>query len=145
MSDGNYAEDYDREPRGSELESHKKELKSLHEKIAKLVLANQKHVHFVGEADETLEGLELSQEEANWVAGQNNYKPQGYSQGYNQNNNLSYRSTNVANPKDQVYPAQQAKPFVPYNKGFQPSGGFQGQGQNNFHGQQQGNKGYTPM
>ncbi|KAG7527998.1 hypothetical protein ISN45_Un195g000010, partial [Arabidopsis thaliana x Arabidopsis arenosa] len=46
--------------------------------------------------------------------------------------NLSYRSTNVANPQDQIYPQQQqnqSKPFVPYNHGFVPkqqfSGGYQ--------------------
>ncbi|XP_019086289.1 PREDICTED: uncharacterized protein LOC109126858 [Camelina sativa] len=50
------------------------------------------------------------------------------------NNNLSYRSTNVANPQDQVYPAQQPQQhnnYVPkqQNQGFQapmcPPPGFQ--------------------
>ncbi|KAL1218030.1 hypothetical protein V5N11_032876 [Cardamine amara subsp. amara] len=37
---------------------------------------------------------------------------------YKNNPNLSYRSTNVANPQDQVYPPQlqQNKPFVQYNQ-----------------------------
>ena len=46
---------------------------------------------------------------------------------------MSYRSTNVANPQDQVYPQQQQqqqnqpKPFVPYNQsqGFDPKQQFQ--------------------
>jgi len=50
---------------------------------------------------------------------------------YKPNLNLSYRSTNVANPQDQVYPPQQnqCKPFVQYNQGYvskqQFNGGYQ--------------------
>ncbi|KAG7529761.1 hypothetical protein ISN44_Un122g000060, partial [Arabidopsis suecica] len=59
---------------------------------------------------------------------------QGGYKGYNNfktnNPNLSYRSTNIANPQDQVYPLQQQqgqnKPFVPYNQGFVPKQQFQG-------------------
>jgi len=59
---------------------------------------------------------------------------QGGYKGYNNfktnNPNLSYRSTNVVNPQDQVYPTQQQqgqnKPFVPYNQGFVPKQQFQG-------------------
>jgi len=51
--------------------------------------------------------------------GYNNYKP---------NPNLSYRSTNLANPQDQVYPPQQNqyKPFVQYNQGYVPKQQFNG-------------------
>ncbi|KAG7585617.1 Retrotransposon gag domain [Arabidopsis thaliana x Arabidopsis arenosa] len=72
----------------------------------------------------------LQSEEVSYVQNQG-----GYNKGYNnykQNNpNLSYRSTNVANPQDQVYPPQQQtqpKPFVPYNQGqgFVPKQQFQG-------------------
>jgi len=58
---------------------------------------------------------------------------QGGYKGYNNfktnNPNLSYRSINVANPQDQVYPPQQQqgqnKPFIPYNQGFVPKQQFQ--------------------
>ncbi|KAG7552337.1 Integrase catalytic core [Arabidopsis thaliana x Arabidopsis arenosa] len=79
-----------------------------------------KQVHFLCE-DETFQvqdGETLQSEEVSYVQNQG-----GYNKGYNyykQNNpNLSYRSTNVANPQDQVYPPQQQtqpKPFVPYNQ-----------------------------
>ena len=47
---------------------------------------------------------------------------------YKPNPNLSYRSTNVANPQDQVYPPQQnqSKPFVQYNQGYVPKQQFNG-------------------
>jgi len=71
----------------------------------------------------------------------------GYNKGYNNyrpNPPLSYRSTNIANPKDQVYPQQQhnqPKPFVPYNQsqGFVLKQQFQGGYQ-----QQQPPPGFTP-
>ncbi|MBO0175319.1 hypothetical protein J0674_24370, partial [Vibrio parahaemolyticus] len=54
----------------------------------------------------------------------------GYNNFKTNNPNLSYRSTNVANPQDLVYPPQQQqgqnKPFVPYNQGFVPKQQFQG-------------------
>jgi len=59
---------------------------------------------------------------------------------------MSYRSTNVANPQDQVYPQQQQqnqpKPFVPYNQsqGFVPKQQFQGGYQ-----QQQPPPNFTPQ
>ena len=55
----------------------------------------------------------------------------GFNKGYNNykhNRNLSYRSTNVANPQDQVYPPQhnKSKPFVQYNQGYVPKQQFIG-------------------
>jgi len=59
---------------------------------------------------------------------QSGYK--GYNNFKTNNPNLSYRSTNVANPQDQVYPPHQQhgknKPFFPYNQGFVPKQQFQG-------------------
>ncbi|KAG7530591.1 hypothetical protein ISN45_Un28g000010, partial [Arabidopsis thaliana x Arabidopsis arenosa] len=73
------------------------------------------------------EGNQL--EEVNYINNnQGGYK--GYNNFKTNNSNLSYRSTNVANPQDQVYPPQQQqgqnKPFVPYNQGFVPKQQFQG-------------------
>ncbi|KAG7594036.1 Retrotransposon gag domain [Arabidopsis thaliana x Arabidopsis arenosa] len=134
QSDGNYNEDYDRTIRGSSdlEEKHRKDMKAMNDKLDKLLLVQQKQVHFLCE-DETFQvqdGETLQSEEVSYVHNQG-----GYNKGYNyykQNNpNLSYRSTNVANPQDQVYPQQQQtqpKPFVPYNQGqgFVPKQQFQG-------------------
>ncbi|KAG7556954.1 Retrotransposon gag domain [Arabidopsis suecica] len=134
QSDGNYNEDYDRTIRGSSdlEEKHLKDMKAMNDKLDKLLLVQQKQVHFLSE-DETFQvqdGETLQSEEVSYVQNQG-----GYNKGYNyykQNNpNLSYRSTNVANPQDQVYPQQQQtqpKPFVPYNQsqGFVPKQQFQG-------------------
>ncbi|KAG7564207.1 Integrase catalytic core [Arabidopsis suecica] len=134
QSDGNYNEDYDRTIRGSSdlEEKHRKDMKAMNDKLDKLLLVQQKQVHFLCE-DETFQvqdGETLQSEEVSYVQNQG-----GYNKGYNyykQNNpNLSYRSTNVANPQDQVYPQQQQtqpKPFVPYNQGqgFVPKQQFQG-------------------
>ncbi|KAG7559360.1 hypothetical protein ISN45_Aa05g009570 [Arabidopsis thaliana x Arabidopsis arenosa] len=123
QSDGNYNEDYDRTIRGSSdlEEKHRKDMKAMNDKLDKQLLVQQKQVHFLCE-DETFQvqdGETLQSEEVSYVQNQG-----GYNKGYNnykQNNpNLSYRSTNVANPQDQVYPQQQQtqpKPFVPYNQG----------------------------
>ncbi|KAG7594047.1 Retrotransposon gag domain [Arabidopsis thaliana x Arabidopsis arenosa] len=134
QSDGNYNEDYDRTIRGSSdlEEKHRKDMKAMNDKLDKLLLVQQKQVHFLCE-DETFQvqdGETLQSEEVSYVQNQG-----GYNKGYNyykQNNpNLSYRSANVANPQDQVYPQQQQtqpKPFVPYNQsqGFVPKQQFQG-------------------
>ncbi|KAG7552312.1 hypothetical protein ISN45_Aa06g029140 [Arabidopsis thaliana x Arabidopsis arenosa] len=134
QSDGNYNEDYDRTIRGSSdlEEKHRKDMKAMNDKLDKLLLVQLKQVHFLCE-DETFQvqdGETLQSEEVSYVQNQG-----GYNKGYNyykQNNpNLSYRSTNVANPHDQVYPQQQQtqpKPFVPYNQGqgFVPKQQFQG-------------------
>jgi len=74
-----------------------------------------------GGNDQT-EELCYIQNQGGFNKGYNNYKP---------NLNLSYLSTNVANPQDQVYPPQQnqSKPFVQYNQGYAPkqqlNGGYQ--------------------
>ncbi|KAG7640688.1 MULE transposase domain [Arabidopsis suecica] len=90
-----------------------------------------KHVHFLGD-DETFQvqdGETLQSKEVSYVQNQG-----GFNQGFNnfkQNHpNLSYRSTNVANTQDQVYPSQQQnqpKLFVPYNQvqGYVPKQQYQ--------------------
>ncbi|KAG7564179.1 Reverse transcriptase domain [Arabidopsis suecica] len=132
QSDGNYNEDFDRSNRGigDSDAKHSKEMKALNEKLDKLLLNQQKPVHFLIDDDQYQvqdgEGNQL--EEVSYINNQGGYK--GYNNFKTNNPNLSYRSTNVANPQDQVYPPQQHqgqnKPFVPYNQGFVPKQQFQG-------------------
>ncbi|KAG7564180.1 Retrotransposon gag domain [Arabidopsis suecica] len=132
QSDGNYNEDFDRSNRGigDSYAKHSKEMKALNEKLDKLLLNQQKPVHFLFDDDQYQvqdgEGNQL--EEVSYINNQGGYK--GYNNFKTNNPNLSYRSTNVANPQDQVYPPQQHqgqnKPFVPYNQGFAPKQQFQG-------------------
>ncbi|KAG7543371.1 Retrotransposon gag domain [Arabidopsis thaliana x Arabidopsis arenosa] len=136
QSDGNYNEDYDRAIKGSSdlEEKHRRDMKAMNDKLDKLLLMQQKQVHFLC-GDETFQvqdGETLQSEEVSYIQNQG-----GYNKGYNNyrpnNPNLSYRSQNVANPQDQVYPPQQQqqsqpKPFVPYHQGqgFVPKQQFQG-------------------
>ncbi|KAG7588725.1 hypothetical protein ISN44_As07g010420 [Arabidopsis suecica] len=135
LSDGNYNEDFDRSNRGiGDLDAkHSKDIKALNDKLDKILLTQQKQVHYITEEEhyqlqegENTQDAEVSyiQNQGGYNKGNNPYKPA--------HPNLSYRSTNVANPQDQVYPQQQqnqSKPFVPYNQGFVPkqqfSGGYQ--------------------
>ncbi|KAG7572499.1 Retrotransposon gag domain [Arabidopsis suecica] len=135
QSDGNYNEDFDRSNRGigDSDAKHSKDIKALNDKLDKILLTQQKEVHYITEEEHY-----QIQEEENTHAAEVSYiqNQGGYNKGYNPykpaHPNLSYRSTNVANPQDQVYPQQQqhqSKPFVPYNQGFVPkqqfSGGYQ--------------------
>ncbi|XP_010418610.1 PREDICTED: uncharacterized protein LOC104704179 [Camelina sativa] len=59
-------------------------------------------------------------EELNYVRGKGNYQNHGFNQNYRNNPNLSYRSTNVENPQDQLYPPHNQQgnfPQVFQNKG----------------------------
>ncbi|XP_024010424.1 ataxin-2 homolog [Eutrema salsugineum] len=71
-------------------------------------MVSQKLTHYVCEFDEStsFENINeegLTQEELNYIGNQNRFQRFN---NFNANNNLSYRSTNVANPQDQVYPSQ---------------------------------------
>ena len=122
-SDDNYNEDYDRSIHTNSESDDKnhREIKALNDKIDKLLRVQQKHVHFASEDEvfQIQEGENDQCAEISYVRNQG-----GYNKGYNSyrpNPNLSYRSTNVANPQDQVYPQKQQrqnkpKPFVPYNQ-----------------------------
>ncbi|KAL1224847.1 hypothetical protein V5N11_015625 [Cardamine amara subsp. amara] len=140
QSDGNYAEDYDRSYRGSSDSEDKKKIQALHDKIDRLILSQQKQIHYVYEEEQSqvyvVESDQL--EEINYIQNQG-----GYNKGfvnYKANLNFSYRSTNVANPHDQMYPPQQQQlqnnPLVPYNQnqGYAPKpqyqNGYQQQHQN---------------
>ena len=148
QSDGNYNENYDKSISTSSEsdDKHHREIKALNDKIDKLLQVQQKHVHFASEHEvfQIQEGENDQCAEISYVQNQD-----GYNKGYNNyrpNPNLSYRSTNVANPQDQVYPQQQQlnqpKPFVSYNQsqGFVPKPQFQGGYQ-----QQQPPPGFTPQ
>jgi len=102
QSDGNYNDDYDRSIHTSfdSDDKHRKKIKTLNEKIDKLLQVQQKHVHFAPEDE-----LFQVQERENDQCAESSYLPNqgGYNKGYNNytsNPNLSYRSTNVANPQD---------------------------------------------
>ncbi|CAA7052572.1 unnamed protein product [Microthlaspi erraticum] len=125
LSDGNYPEEYDRSDRGDSSvndEKHKKEIKTLNDKLDKILTGQQKQVHFVCEDDVNQEGEDQQTEEVCYMSNQG-----GYYKGYNTNNNtnLSYRSTNVENPQDQVYPPQQnqnqgGQQTVYFKRGYPP-------------------------
>jgi len=128
QSDGCYNEDYDRSVRGTggTEDKQSKYIKALNEKLNKLLVAQQKQIHYItdeehfqmqeGGNDQTKESCYI-QNQGGFNKGYNNYKP---------NPNLSYKSTNVANPHDHVYPPQlnQSKPFVQYNQGYVPKQQF---------------------
>ncbi|KAG7599421.1 Retrotransposon gag domain [Arabidopsis suecica] len=136
LSDGNYNEDFDRSNRGigdPDAKHTKEMVKALNDKLDKLLFTQHKQVHYITEEEhyQIQEGENTQDVEVSYVQNQG-----GYNKGYNPykpaHPNLSYRSTNVANPQDQVYPQQQqnqSKPFIPYNQGFVPkqqfSGGYQ--------------------
>ncbi|KAG7559456.1 Ribonuclease H-like superfamily [Arabidopsis thaliana x Arabidopsis arenosa] len=102
--DGNYNEDCDRTNEGTtDLDDkHKKEMKALNEKLDKLLLGQQKHVHFLvdDEQFQVQDGEGNQLEAISYINNQGGYK--GYNNFKTNNPNLSYRSTNDANPQDQV-------------------------------------------
>ncbi|KAG7543334.1 Retrotransposon gag domain [Arabidopsis thaliana x Arabidopsis arenosa] len=136
LSDGNYNEDFDRSNRGigdPDAKHTKEMVKALNDKLDKLLFTQHKQVHYITEEEhyQIQEGENTQDVEVSYVQNQG-----GYNKGYNPykpaHPNLSYRSTNVANPQDQIYPQQQqnqSTPFSPYNQGFVPkqqfSGGYQ--------------------
>ena len=145
QSDGNYNEDCDRTIRGTSDsdDKHRKEIKALKDKLDMILLSQQKHVHFLvdDEQYQVQDGEGNQLEDISYINNQGGYK--GYNNFKTNNPNLSYRSTNVANPQDHVYPPQQQqgqnKPFVPYNQGFVPKQQFQ----RNY--QQQPPPGFAPQ
>ncbi|XP_010474117.1 PREDICTED: uncharacterized protein LOC104753584 [Camelina sativa] len=71
-------------------------------------------------------------EELNYVGGQGNYQNHGFNQNYRNHPNLSYRSTNVENPQDQVYPPHNQQGNFP--QGFQNRGvGFNSSNTQGYH------------
>ncbi|KAL1216954.1 hypothetical protein V5N11_018756 [Cardamine amara subsp. amara] len=86
-------------------------------KINLLLRGNQKSVHLVDEdgsapISQDFEDDDAGIQEFNYVSGQ------GYVQNRGFNPNISYRSTNVENPQDQVYPQQGGINQLPQAQGF---------------------------
>ncbi|XP_023634058.1 uncharacterized protein LOC111829355 [Capsella rubella] len=120
QSDGNYNEDYDRTIRAStDLdEKYKKEMKDVNDKLDKLLMSQQRNIHFVSEDDpyQILDGEGEQSEEISYVQNQG-----GYNKGYNpykQNPNMSYRSTNqgyqpTAGPPPGFQPQHAPPPQAP--------------------------------
>ncbi|KAL1223741.1 hypothetical protein V5N11_029788 [Cardamine amara subsp. amara] len=89
-----------------------KEMEDLTAKVAMLLKAQRRSVYMIEdhEYEDEVDGTE----EINFVGGQGNFQNQDFNQNYRNHPNLSYRSNNVENPGDKVYPPRntQAKPFV---------------------------------
>ncbi|AAF63125.1 Similar to Athila ORF 1 [Arabidopsis thaliana] len=104
QSDGNYNENYDRTNRGSSdsEDRHKRRTKLLMIRLTNWCLLNR-------EMSTTLQKKSLHNSKKGRIL-------------------LLRRSNNVANPQDQVYPPQnqppQAKPFIPYNQGYNQKQNF---------------------
>ncbi|XP_024016353.1 uncharacterized protein LOC112089829 [Eutrema salsugineum] len=149
MSNDTYGEYYDSINRSDGSSSEQKltrEVKELRNELDKLMMVFQKSIDYVGEFEESLcfENINedgLTQEELNYIGNQNRYQKFN---NFNANNNLSYKSTNVVNPQDQVYPPQQnhqrfaRKPQ--FESSFQPKQRFL-QPQQQYGQQQQPNQG----
>lgn len=80
--------------------------------MGKVLLANQKSVHFVGELEgyqpcyqeKGFEGYEETHEEVNYIANQGGYQFKNFNTNYN-HLNLFYRSTNVKKPTRSSVPS----------------------------------------
>ncbi|MBV5348730.1 hypothetical protein JZU61_03615, partial [bacterium] len=100
----------------------------------------QKEVHMVAEPDtgyyqEPPGSYIESQEEVSYVNGQGYGQNRGFNPNYRNHPNLSYRSTNVANPQDQIYPpAPQNQQQLP--KQYGPNQNYQSQQNAGFQNQQ---------
>ncbi|XP_023634620.1 vacuolar protein-sorting protein BRO1-like [Capsella rubella] len=102
----------------------------MNDKLDRLLMSQQRNVHFVSKEDpfQIPDREGKHSKEISYVQNQGGYNTRYNS--YKQNPNLSYRSTIVANPQDEVYPPPpqqhgQNKSFVPYNQGYVPKQQFQ--------------------
>ncbi|XP_023644466.1 uncharacterized protein LOC111832391 [Capsella rubella] len=86
QSDGNYNEDYDRTIRASTNldEMYKKEMKAVNDKLNKLLMSQQRNIHFVSEEDpfQILDGEGEQSEEISYVENQGYVPKQQFQQGY---------------------------------------------------------------
>ncbi|CAA7041941.1 unnamed protein product [Microthlaspi erraticum] len=140
-----YGEEYDHTNRSlthHSIESDeklRKEVKSLNEKLDKLILAQStmKKVNFVSaeEMEPVQEGEDTQYAEVCYMSnGQGGYNKGYYN--YKANPTMSYRNTNFANPQDQVYPQQQqARSCQAPPQGYGQKNNCQGP-QGTFPGQQ---------
>ncbi|CAA7049360.1 unnamed protein product [Microthlaspi erraticum] len=103
-----------------------KKIEELTAKVNLLMKAQQKSVHFVDENDDAPISQEFGGEEddddqmeVNYVNGQPFVPNRGFNSNYRNHPNMSYRSTNVENPQDQVYPPRSNQNQQSYPNSFQ--------------------------
>ncbi|KAL1220241.1 hypothetical protein V5N11_008260 [Cardamine amara subsp. amara] len=150
-SSNSKSQEYDRSKKTSNMDNQK--IDELTAKVNLLLKGNQRTVHFVDENGEPLyQEDDVDQQEVSYVNGQGFVQNRSFNQNYRNHPNLSYRSTNVENPMDQVYPQQSGNQNQqPSNVSFQKdfSQGFQGkqfvpyQAQNRFQGGNQQGQQFT--
>ncbi|XP_023634271.1 uncharacterized protein LOC111829410 [Capsella rubella] len=120
--------DYNRSQRGGGAES--KQIAELTAKVEQLLKRDQRMVNYCDDSGKAQayqefigDGSEDFQAELNYVNNfQGNYQNKGFNQNYRSHPNLSYRSTNVENPQDQVYPAQMGSQGQQFQPKTFPSG-----------------------
>ncbi|CAA7031570.1 unnamed protein product [Microthlaspi erraticum] len=102
-----------------------KKIEELTAKVNLLMKAQQKSVHFVDENDDSPISQEFGGEEdeddqmeVNYVNGQAFAQNRGFNSNYRNHPNMSYRSTNVENPQDQVYPPRSNQNQQSYQKSY---------------------------
>ena len=131
-------------------EEHTSELQSRRDLVCRLLLEKKKEVEQQVYQEGNCDGGQGVLEEVNYLGNQNNYQggyQNNYQQGYQNrpftsnygNNNLSYRSNNVANPQDQYYP-----PRAPQGNQFQQRPYGNTSQQNNAPWRPQGVQGQSP-
>lgn len=98
-SNSDHAPEYDRSLKVKAVETDA--LKDLTQKV-KLLLAREQQT--IKALEETFDEDD-DQEEVNYIGGQGGYR--GFNPNYRNHPNLSYRSNNVENPQDMVYPPRQ--------------------------------------
>ncbi|KAL1225343.1 hypothetical protein V5N11_009002 [Cardamine amara subsp. amara] len=157
-SSKNKSPEYDRSRKVNSVDTQK--IDELTAKVNLLLRGNQKSVHLVDEdgsapISQDFEDDDACIQEVNYVSGQGYVQNRGFNPNYRNHPNLSYRSTNVENPQDQVYPQQGGINQLPQAQGFQKfySSNTQGkqyvpnQNQNRFQGgnQQQNTRFAAPQ
>ncbi|KAL1192833.1 hypothetical protein V5N11_003388 [Cardamine amara subsp. amara] len=144
-SSKNKSPEYERSRKVNSVDTQK--IDELTAKVNLLLRGNQKSVHLVDEdgsapISQDFEDGDAGILEVNYVSGQGYVQNRGFNPNYRNHPNLSYRSTNVENPQDQVYPQQEGINQLPQAQGFQKfySSNTQGkqyvpnQNQNRFQG-----------
>ncbi|KAL1218569.1 hypothetical protein V5N11_031039 [Cardamine amara subsp. amara] len=121
-SSKNKSPEYDRSRKVNSVDTQK--IDELTAKVNLLLRGNQKSVHLVdkdGSApiSQDFEDDDAGIQEVNYVSGQGYVQNRVFNPNYRNHPNLSYRSTNVENPQDQVYPQQGGINQLPQAQGFQ--------------------------
>ncbi|XP_010475339.1 PREDICTED: uncharacterized protein LOC104754767 [Camelina sativa] len=135
-SNSNHSHEYDRFVRVvSSVNTY--DIKSLTTKVDLLLKRDQQAVNMCDGQTGAYQQVGVNSgfegtEELNYVGGQGNYQNHGFNQNYRNHPNLSYRSTNVENPQDQLYPPHNQQGNFP--QGFQNKGaGFNSSNVQGYH------------